>query len=377
MTDFTYESALPAGIRSRYVDNTNGLRMHVLEAGFETPNRPVALLLHGFPELAFSWRDVMLGLANRGWRVLAPDQRGYGATTGWTNAYDCNLSEYRLLNLVRDTIGLVGALEIDHVNMLVGHDFGAILAPWCSLTRPDIFKSLVLMSAPFQGPPALPVPADAPRLDIHADLASLPRPRKHYQHYYSTRPANRDMQYCEQGVHAFLRAYFHVKSADWDGNKPHKLGAWEAPELARLPTYYVMDLTADMAATVAPYMPSQQSVDACQWLPEAALRVYSEAFEHTGFQGGLNWYRARASGQFAPELQIFAGATIDVPSMFIAGASDWGAFQTPGALEAMRTRALTRMHGCHLIDGAGHWVQQEQSEAVLGRLLEFTRTLET
>src|SRR4051794_32866448 len=89
---------LPSTIRSRYVDNVNGLRMHVLEAGFETPNRPCLLLLHGFPELAYSWRKVMPTLAAAGYHVIAPDQRGYGRTTGWSADYDGDLTPFRLTN---------------------------------------------------------------------------------------------------------------------------------------------------------------------------------------------------------------------------------------------------------------------------------------
>ena len=100
---------LPAAIRSRYVEGINGLRMHVLEAGFETKGRPCVLLLHGFPELAYSWRKVMPALAEAGYHVIAPDQRGYGRTTGWDADYDGDLRSFRLLNLVRDALGLVSA----------------------------------------------------------------------------------------------------------------------------------------------------------------------------------------------------------------------------------------------------------------------------
>src|ERR1700716_3762925 len=100
---------LPSTIRSRYVNNINGLRMHVLEAGFETRGRPCVLLLHGFPELAFSWRKVMPVLAAAGYHVIAPDQRGYGRTPGWDPDYDGDLASFRLTNLVRDTLGLVSA----------------------------------------------------------------------------------------------------------------------------------------------------------------------------------------------------------------------------------------------------------------------------
>src|SRR4051812_33446925 len=93
---------LPPGIRSRHVSGINGMRMHVLEAGFESTDRPGVLLLHGFPELAYSWRKVMPVLAGAGYHVIAPDQRGYGRTTGWDPEYDGDLRPFRILNIVRD-----------------------------------------------------------------------------------------------------------------------------------------------------------------------------------------------------------------------------------------------------------------------------------
>ena len=189
---------LPSTIRSRYVDNINGLSMHVLEAGFETKGRPCVLLLHGFPELAFSWRKVMPALAAAGYHVIAPDQRGYGRTTGWDASYDGDLAPFRLTNLVRDALGLVSAFGDRSVDAVVGHDFGSSVAAWCALLRPDVFRSVALMSAPFAGPPALPfntadAPAKPPAEDpVHRELVALPRPRKHYQWYYSTREANAD-----------------------------------------------------------------------------------------------------------------------------------------------------------------------------------------
>jgi pimeloyl-ACP methyl ester carboxylesterase len=371
---------LPATIRSRYAENINGLRMHVLEAGFETKGRPCVLLLHGFPELAFSWRKVMPVLAAAGYHVIAPDQRGYGRTTGWDPSYDGDLHSFRLLNLVRDALGLVSAFGYISVDAVVGHDFGSSVAAWCALVRPDVFRSVALMSAPFAGPPALPFnTADAPpkpRAEdpVHRDLAALPRPRKHYQWYYSTRPANADMHRAPQGVHDFLRGYYHHKSADWKDNKPHPLQGWTASELAKLPTYYVMDLAKDMAATVAEEMPSAQAIAANTWLPDSELAYYSAEYARTGFQGGLQWYRCGTSGEFIAESQTWSGRSIDVPSCFISGQRDWGAYQRPGVFEAMQKTACTNMIGCHLIDGAGHWVQQEQPAEVSRLLLAFLQS---
>jgi pimeloyl-ACP methyl ester carboxylesterase len=367
-------AVLPSGIRARFIDGVNGLRMHVLEAGFEG-GRPCVLLLHGFPELAYSWRKVMLPLASAGFHVVAPDQRGYGRTTGWDAAYDGDLTSFRLFNLVRDTLGLVAALGCRSLAAVVGHDFGASVAAWSALIRPDVFRSVALMSAPFAGAPQWRDGKSAPSSaegDVHAALAKLARPRKHYQWYYSTRAANADMRDCPQGVHAFLRAYFHYKSADWSGNKPFRLSSWTAEELAKMPTYYIMDLDKDMAATVAPEMPSGAQIAACAWLPEGELAVYSAEYERTGFQGGLQWYRCRTQGANA-DLEVFAGRTIDVPSLFVAGASDWGIYQSPGAIERMQSSACTRMLGCHLVDGAGHWVQQEQPGRVSELLIDFLR----
>jgi pimeloyl-ACP methyl ester carboxylesterase len=130
-----------------------------------------------------------------------------------------------------------------------------------------------------------------------------------------------------------------------------------------------------MAETVAPHMPSATEIAACKWLPEDELAVYSTEYARTGFQGGLNWYRCRTSGRFNAELEVFSGRTIDVPSCFISGKSDWGVFQRPGDFERMQTSACTRMLGCHLVEGAGHWVQQEQPEAVVRLLVAFLRGL--
>jgi len=372
-------AVLPAGVRARFVERVNGLKVHILEAGHDKPGRPCLLLLHGFPEIAYSWRKIMVPLAEAGFHVVAPDQRGYGRTTGWSANYDDDLSPFRILNAVRDALGLVAALGYRETAAVVGHDFGASVAAWCALVRPDIFHSLALMSAPFAGPPDLPfatdgkVPEPPPSPTIHEALAALPRPRKHYQWWYSTRPANAAMWHCKQGVHDFLRAYFHHKSADWKANQPHELAGWTATELAKMPTYYVMDLADDMAAGVAKEMPSPAEIAACRWLPDRELAVYAGEYQRNGFQGGLNWYRSRTSGAFESELQLFSGRTIDVPSIFISGKSDWGVYQRPGAVERMKGTACTGMTGVHLLDGAGHWVQQEQAAKVTELLLEFLK----
>jgi pimeloyl-ACP methyl ester carboxylesterase len=375
---------IAAGIRSRVVANVNGLTVHMLEAGFDRPGRRLVLLLHGFPELAYSWRKVMLPLAATGYHVIAPDLRGYGRTTGWNDSYDADPDPFRILNMVRDAMSLVYALGYRTVAMVVGHDAGAPIASWAALIRPDVFRTVTIMSSPFEGPPALPFDsangAAAPRRaisddELDAELAKLNPPRKYYQNYQRTRGANDNMLYAPQGLHAFFRAYYHYKSADWKGNKPHPLKARTAEEMAQIPTYYVMEKDKGMAETVAPFMPSAAEIAACRWLTEAEVEVYATEYGRTGFTGALQGYRVRRGSdpKSVAEMLTFSGRTIDVPSMYIAGKSDWGVYQTPGAVEKMRTTACTHMAGFHLMDGAGHWVQQEQPEQVSTLLVDFLR----
>lgn len=365
-------AVLPPDVRARVVDGANGLRVHLLEAG--DPRDPLLLLVHGFPELAFSWRRVMPALAAAGYHVVAPDQRGYGRTTGWSASYDESLEPFRLTSLVRDAMALVHVLGRRSVAAVVGHDVGSHVAACCALIRPDVFPAVALLSAPFGGTPPIHLGEAAPAPvapDVHADLLALDRPRKHYQWYYATRPANEDMLRAPQGVHAFLRAYFHVKSADWPDNRPHALAGWSASELAKLPTYYVMDAAETMASTVAPDVPGPAEVAACRWLPDEDLAVYAAEYGRTGFQGGLQWYRVRTTGLWQEDLALFAGRAIDVPAVFVGGASDWGVWQTPGALERMQASACSDLRGVHLVEGAGHWVQQERPEETTRLLLDF------
>jgi pimeloyl-ACP methyl ester carboxylesterase len=131
-----------------------------------------------------------------------------------------------------------------------------------------------------------------------------------------------------------------------------------------------MDLGKGMAETVAEQMPSTDEIARCKWLSNEELAVYAAEFQRTGFQGGLQWYRC-SGGKYTAELEMFSGRTIDVPACFIAGKSDWGVYQNPGAFEKMQTIACTQWRETILVDGAGHWVQQEQAEEVSRLLLRF------
>ena len=220
---------LAAGIRSRLIHEVNGITMHILEAGYETPGRQAVLLLHGFPELAFSWRKVMLPLAAAGYHVIAPDVRGYGRSSGTDVKHQDDLRPFGTLNKIHDMLALVSALGYHSVAAVIGHDQGSPLAGWCALARPDVFHSVVMMSSPFRGAvEALPfntanvAAVPTPPSRIHDELAQLAPPRKYYMRYYTTPEANENMWHAKQGLHAFLRAYYHMKSADCDDFQHHR-----------------------------------------------------------------------------------------------------------------------------------------------------------
>lgn len=371
MNDAARRVALPLadGVRARFVPDVNGLHMHLLEAG--DARRPGVLLLHGFPELAYSWRKLMPLLAAAGYHVIAPDQRGYGRTTGWDAAYDTDLSAFGMANLVADAGALLAALGKPTVAAVVGHDFGSPVAAWCALMHPETYRAVALMSAPFAGAP--PHAATVAQQDdaLRQTLAALQPPRKHYQHHYASREANADLLQPAQGLPALLRAYYHCKSADYRANRPVELAGVEA--IAELPRYYVMDLDRNMAQTVAAMAPSLQELPECRWLTDAELAVYAAEFGRTGFQGGLNWYRCASDAGCLAPLHRWRGKRIEVPACFIAGAADWGMHQRPGALQRMRGSACADFRGVQVVNGAGHWVQQEQPEVTAALLLDFLK----
>ena len=358
-------------IKSDKVEISTGLNVHYLEASknnYNVSKKPTALLLHGFPELSFSWRKIIPVLAKEGFRVIAPDMRGYGLTTGGNKHYSEDISEYRLLSLATDILSLLSALKIKKIDLLVGHDAGSSVAGLSALIRPDIFKSVVMMSAPYTGAPKIEsnLLYEDP---IHKDLENLNPPRKHYQWYYSTPEANADMHLDKRSLHKFLRAYYHMKSADWKENNPYELGKWTAQNLAKMPEYYIMKLNHTMVEAVMSEFPKNNNYE--NWLNDIELEVYSNSFFKNSFQPALNWYRCMTSPFQNNDLRVFSNKKIEVPSCFIAGEKDWGIFQKPGALDIMENDLCINYCGRHILKNAGHWVQQENPDDVSKTLLNF------
>src|SRR3569833_31644 len=368
---------LPLGVRSRRVVFFFVVVLRILEAGFAPPGRPRAAPPPGFPELAYSWRNQHLPLAAAGFHVVAPDARGYGRSASKPVSFDDSLLPYSMLNRVGDVLGLVRALGFEQVAAVVGHDWGGPTAQWSARLRPDDFRSVVSVSTPFMmGASVLPLGTagqhgtPVPEIDIQKDLAALPRPRKHYAWYSMTSAANEDMWHPPQGVQDLLRAYYYFKSADLKGNNPFPLKGWTASELAKMPTYYVMDLHQGIAATVAEHHPTPAEIAACHWMTEADLQVYTQEFERTGFQGGLNYYRIDGVFSEGTGLNAFSGKKIEVPACYIGGSCVWSVYQSPGAFERMHM-ACSRLTGVHLVPRAGHSIVEEQPETVNRLLVDF------
>ena len=269
----------------------------------------------------------MVPLADAGYYVVAFDQRGYGRTTGWDNSsfVNTNLSQFALTSVVRDVVTLVNALGYREAKCIVGHDFGAVTASRCALMRPDLFKSVVMMSHPFKAPPPLPFNTahgespPAPPIDIQAELARLAVPRKHYKWYNSTSVAASDWANPVQGLHTFLRGYLHVKSAQWEGNVPHPLKSWTAQELAKMPHYYIMPLKKSMPETIADMMADQDISATETWMPDEDLAVYVQEWSRTGFQGGLNYYRIITDPSHMQDVELFADKKNRVPKYLYLG----------------------------------------------------------
>jgi len=261
--------------------------------------------------------------------------------------------------------------------------------------------SVIMMSHPFKGSPSLPInvplghqhinSSEESKPSIHISLADLDPPRMHYKKYYAGLDAAREMDLEPVELQRFLRNYFYLKSGNWTGNKPHSLSDWKAEVIAEMPWYYVMlkDISMpenceflvsgvdvrggkDVKSKGHPmwFEESSDPTTSEKWLPNEELDVYVKEWNRTGFQGALNWYGV--GGGPSTDLELFAGRKIDVPALFISGDKDWGMYQEPGVVEKM-AEVCTDFKGVKVVEGAGHWVQQERPQDVIELVLEFLK----
>ena len=374
-------SWLPDGVRSRFVHNVNGLTMHVLEAGFETAGRPALLLLHGFPELAYSWRHVMAPLADAGYHVIAPGSARLRAHDGLERRLRRQPAAVQPAERRARRAGAGLGLRVPHGGRgdrprlrLSGRRLvGGRAAGRLRRRRPDERPVRRHAGVPVRHRGRRPAgrnPRDRvrtstrrwPACPARGSTTSATTARARRTRTCGARPRGSTTS-CAPTTTTRAPTGPRTDRTGWpDGPRPR------SPRCRRTTSWTSTWAWPRRWRCTCPRRPRSPPTE---WLPDRELHVYAVEYERNGFQGGLQWYRS--GGVITDEPLTFAGRTIDIPSLFIAGSSDWGAYQRPGSLERMQETACTDMRGVHFVDGAGHWVQQEQPEETVRLLLEFLR----
>jgi pimeloyl-ACP methyl ester carboxylesterase len=308
--------------------SANGIDMHIAECG----EGPLVLLCHGWPELWYSWRHQLVALAQAGFHAGAPDMRGFGGTSAPED-----VSAYTILHLVGDMAALVSALGETQA-LIVGHDWGAIVAWHAAQMRPDIFPAVAALSVPHRRR-GRTVPT---QMLIKAGKSD-------YYWIYFQEPGIAEAE-LERDVRFSVRRILYIGSGD-------------TPRADRM-SFHVDRARGFLGSRADHPLPS--------WLSETDVDVFAAAYRRTGFRGGLNWYRNidRNWDLTAP----WDGAIIGQPALFVAGTNDAVIAGSLGAraLEEMDS-VVTDLKRKILIEGAGHWIQQERPAEVNAALISFAR----
>ncbi|THA64563.1 alpha/beta hydrolase [Streptomyces sp. A0958] len=320
-----------AGFRHRTVDSPAG-RLHLVEHG----TGPLVLLVHGFPESWYSWRHQLPALAAAGYRAVAIDVRGYGRSSRPAAA-----DAYRMLDLVEDNVCVVRALGEEKA-VVVGHDWGSNIAAASALLHPEVFRAVGLLSVPY-APPGGPRPTDV--------FGRIGGPEEEFYVSYFQEPGRAEAE-IEPGVRGWLAGFYAALSAD-------TMPAPGAPD-----PHFVARGGRLRDRFPAGRLPA--------WLSEDDLDVYAGEFERTGLTGALNRYRNmdRDWEDLAPH----RGAPVEQPSLFIGGTLDASTTWMADAIDAYPS-TLPALSGSHLLEGCGHWIQQERPDEVNGLLTEWLAAL--
>ncbi|MEV7536870.1 alpha/beta fold hydrolase [Streptomyces hydrogenans] len=313
-----------AAPRHRTVESSAG-RIHLVEQG----TGPLVLLVHGFPESWYSWRRQLPALAAAGYRAVAIDVRGYGRSSK-----PAETDAYRMLDLVEDNVALVHALGEENA-VVVGHDWGSNIAATSALLHPEVFRAVALLSVPY-APPGGPRPTDV--------FGRIGGPEQEFYVSYFQEPGRAETE-IEPDVRGWLAGFYAALSAD-------TMPAQDEPD-----PHFVTHggrLRDRFPAGILP-----------DWLTEEDLDVYAGEFERTGLTGALNRYRNmdRDWEDLAPH----RGAPIKQPALFIGGTLDASTTWMSDAIDAFPT-TLPGLTASHLVEGCGHWIQQERPEEI-NRLL--------
>ena len=316
----------------------NGISIHTVSAGAG----PLVVFCHGFPESWYSWRHQLPAVAAAGFRAVALDMRGYGATSA-----PSAIEAYTMSHLVGDVVGVVNALGGEPA-VVVGHDWGAPVAWYSALMRPDLFRAVVALSVPYVPPIALP---NGLRL---TDLMRATAGDREYYRLYFQEPGVAEAEF-EADVARAVRGLLYSLSGDivtdgihptgWDGHFPGGQGMVEQ-------------------MVVPDALPA--------WLTEEDVTFFATALADKGFRGGLNWYRNMDAmlGILAP----FAGASIEQPALYLGGEYDLIAGNTPDAIAGL-PHSVPGLRSARLLAGAGHWLQQERPTEVNAALVDFLQSL--
>uniref|UniRef100_A0ACD5VCB4 Uncharacterized protein n=1 Tax=Avena sativa TaxID=4498 RepID=A0ACD5VCB4_AVESA len=320
-------SADDAVITHRTVELNTGLRMHVAEAG--PAGAPAVLLLHGFPELWYTWRHQMRALAAAGYRAVAPDMRGYGGSDPAPGDAD----QYTALHVVGDLVALVDALEEKQV-FVVAHDWGAVVAWNLALFRPDRVKALVALSVTF-----------TPRSPVRKPLDGL---RAVYgDEYYICRiqePGAIEAEFARLGTEQVLRKFFAYRTP---GPLFIPKSGWGSPD---------------------------DEVPLPSWIMEEDIKYYTTQFDKTGFTGGLNYYRAL--NKTWELTSAWTGAQIKIPTKFIVGDLDL-TYHTPGIQDFINKGGLKKfvplLEDVVIMKDVGHFINEEKPEEVSAHIISFIK----
>jgi pimeloyl-ACP methyl ester carboxylesterase len=314
----------------------NGIRIHIAEQG----SGPLVLLCHGFPESWYSWRHQLSALAAAGFHAVAPDMRGYGMSDR-----PAEIERYTLLHLVGDMVGVLDSLG-EKTAVIAGHDWGAPVAWHAALLRPDRFRAVVGLSVPYR-PRGSVAPTSVMAQNADASF---------YQLYFQI-PGVAEKE-LEADPRTSLRKILYSGSGDVPRRNPGapSAGVGMVPRSGGFLTR----------------MPNPETLP--HWLGDADLDFYVQQFQHSGFRGGLNWYRNidRNWELMAP----YAGAPITVPALYMAGDLDLVvAFPRMKEVIADLARYIPLLRGTIMLSGCGHWTQQERANEVNKAMIDFLRSL--
>ncbi|MYU07808.1 alpha/beta fold hydrolase [Streptomyces sp. SID8366] len=319
--------------RHRTVEAPAG-RLHLVEQG----TGPLVLLVHGFPESWYSWRHQLPALAAAGYRAVAIDVRGYGRSSKPEAT-----ESYRILDLVEDNIAVVRALGEESA-VIVGHDWGSNIAATSALLHPEVFRAVGLLSVPY-APPGGPRPTDV--------FGRIGGSEQEFYVSYFQEPGRAEAE-IEPDVRGWLAGFYAAMSADTmpAGSEPdpHFVTRGDGRLRDRFP---------------AGILPA--------WLSETDLDVYAGEFERTGLTGALNRYRNMDRDW--EDLAPYCGAPIKQPSLFAGGALDASTTWMADAIDAYPT-TLPALSASYLLDGCGHWIQQERPHEVNSLLTDWLASLQ-